>query len=137
MSVNRVFVDTNILIYAYSSDNPTKQKVALTYLDKCIPVISTQVVKEFSNVLLKRENIDVDALRDIIIELTEVSETTGVDIEQILSALELKKRYQYSFYDCLVISAALDSNCKVLLSEDMQNGQIIGGKLQIMNPFAN
>ena len=55
MNAVKTFIDTNILIYAFTADEPEKQETALKFLNDCLPVISTQVVKEFSNVLLKKQ----------------------------------------------------------------------------------
>jgi predicted nucleic acid-binding protein len=136
MNDTRTFIDTNILIYAFSLNEPAKQKMALNYLDKCIPVISTQVVKEFSNVLLKKKtSFNSKQIKGLINEIITVAEVIDEDVSHILKALELKEQYGYSFYDCLIIATAIHSNCSVLLSEDLQNNQIIDDKLKILNPF--
>ncbi|MDR0516641.1 MAG: PIN domain-containing protein [Fibromonadaceae bacterium] len=54
----------------------------------------------------------------------------------VKKSLALNERYGYSYYDCLIIASALESNCKYLFSEDMQHGQIIENTLKIVNPFA-
>jgi predicted nucleic acid-binding protein len=131
----RTFIDTNILIYAFSSNEPARQKTAINYLDKCIPVISTQVVKEFTNVLLKKTHFDTQHIKDLINEIVAIVEVADEAVLHILKALELKEHYGYSFYDCLIIASAIYSNCTILLSEDMQNNQMVEEKLQIINPF--
>jgi predicted nucleic acid-binding protein len=55
--------------------------------------------------------------------------------QTIFKACNIAERYQYSFYDSLIISAALESNCDILYSEDLQHNQIIDGVLTIINPF--
>lgn len=52
-------------------------------------------------------------------------------------ACKIADRYSFSFYDSLIISAALESNCSILYSEDLNSGQVIDKKLKIVNPFAN
>jgi len=135
MRAIRTFIDTNILVYAFTSDEPLKKRDALYFLDNCLPVISTQVTREFSNVILKKTNFDSQYVKDVINEITSVAEVVSEEIPLIIEALDLRTRYSYSFYDCLILAAALSSNCKVLLSEDMQNGQIIDDSLLISNPF--
>ncbi|MCL2501341.1 MAG: PIN domain-containing protein [Defluviitaleaceae bacterium] len=136
MNVSRTFIDTNVLVYAFTADEPAKQKTALTILDNCFPVVSTQVIKEFAHVLLnKAKNIHESlhfAIQDIITVADVLPETTA----HILNALTVCKRYGYSFYDSLIIAAALEANCQTLLSEDMQDNQVIDGRLIIRNPFA-
>jgi len=135
MNVIKTFVDTNILIYAFTSDEPEKQALALQYLDNCIPVVSTQVIKEFSNVMLKKSRLGCDDIKLIIDDISEVADVVNERIELILSAIDIYARYKFSFYDSLVIATAKDTKCHVLLSEDMKDGQVIDENLRIVNPF--
>ena len=137
MNAVRAFVDTNILIYAFTTDEPAKQKVALEFLDDCSPVISTQVVKEFSNILLKKKNLGLQSIEEAINDILDVADIVNEEIALIFAAFDIHKRYHYSFYDSLIIAAGIVSKCKILLSEDMKDGQIIDGKLKIVNPFCN
>ena len=135
MSAVKTFVDTNTLVYAFTADEPQKQDAALKALDACLPVISTQVIKEFSNVLFKKTNLGPQGIKEIIIQIIGVADIINEETGLILSAFDIHKEYQYSFYDSLTIASAIKARCQVLLSEDMQNGQVIGGKLTIVNPF--
>ena len=135
MNAVKTFIDTNILIYAFTADEPEKQETALKFLDNCLPVISTQVMKEFSNVLLKKTSIDLESMQEIIGGIIGISDVVNEEIELIFAAFDIHKRYQFSFYDSLVIATAISAKCQVLLSEDMQNGQAIDEKLTIVNPF--
>ena len=135
MNAVRTFIDTNILIYAFTADEPEKQKKALKAMDDCLPVISTQVLKEFSNVLLRKTNIGIKNIQGIISEIIDVADVANEELALIFASFDIYKRYRFSFYDSLVISTAIHSKCKVLLSEDMQDRQIIDEKLKIVNPF--
>jgi len=135
MSVVKTFIDTNVLIYAFTADEPAKQEIALIYLNHCLPVISTQVVKEFSNVLLKKTDISLQAIQEIINEIIDVADVANEEIGLIFAAFEIHKRYKFSFYDSLIVATAINSRCQVLLSEDIQDGQIIDNKLKVVNPF--
>ena len=136
MSADRVFVDTNILIYAFTSDEPDKQEITLKYIDDCQPVISTQVLKEFSNVLLKKGAAGHERLKETIDEIIEIVSVVNEELKLIIHSIDMHERYKFSFYNSLIIAAALHSQCQVLLSEDMQDGQIIEGRLKIVNPFS-
>jgi len=136
MNAVKTFIDTNILIYAFTADEPTKQETALKFLNSCLPVISTQVVKEFSNVLLKKTNISLQDIQETINEIIDVADVANEKLELIFAAFDIHKRYKYSFYDSLIIATAINSRCQVLLSEDMQDGQIINEKLRIVNPYS-
>ena len=57
------------------------------------------------------------------------------DLTTVLKATDIAERYRYSFYDSQIIAAAMESDCTILYSEDMQNGHLIDGKIRIVNPF--
>jgi predicted nucleic acid-binding protein len=135
MSGVRVFVDTNVLIYAFTENEPDKREMALTALDDSEPVISTQVLKEFSNVLLGKMGCDNNVVTDTLTNITDVAEILVESVDLVFGAIRLHDKYGFSFYDSLIIEAALVSNCEILLSEDLHDGQIIDGKLKIVNPF--
>ena len=135
MSADKTFIDTNILIYAFTSDEPEKQKTALEFLDNCQPVISTQVLKEFSNVMLKKGKIDSEVIKEIISEIVEITEVVIEDPALVFNSFDVQKIYGFSFYDSLIVATALNAQCQVLLSEDLQDSQIIDGCLRIVNPF--
>ena len=139
MSV-KTFADTNIHVYAHSgSANPSDQKkkeTALRYLDDCLLVVSTQVLREFTSVMLgkgKRTADETELLVEDIIEISEI--IVDEDLSLVRKAFKVHRKYGYSYYDSLIISSALVADCKLLLSEDMQNEQIIEGTLKIVNPF--
>jgi len=135
MNVVKTFIDTNILVYAFTTNEPEKREIALEFLDNCLPVISTQVIKEFSNVLLKKTNIDLQTIQETVNEIIDITDVVSEEIALILASFDIHKRYKSSFYDSLIITTAIHSKCQILLSEDMQDGQIIEGTLKIVNPF--
>lgn len=134
MSVN-CFIDTNILVYCYTDDEPVKQQKALDIANNPDTFISTQVLTELSNTLKKKFKLDWQAVEKVI---SEVSSDFNVFVNKpdtIERACQIADKYKYSFYDSLIIAAALSSNCKILYSEDMQDGQAIENSLKIINPF--
>ena len=135
MNAGKTFVDTNVLIYAFTTDEPDKKEKALKFLDNCQPVISTQVLKEFSYVLLKKSRVSSEIIMEIIGEITKIASVVNEELELIFASFVIYERYKYSFYDSLIIATAVNSQCQALLSEDMQDGQIIDDKLKIINPF--
>lgn len=129
------FIDTNILVYCYTSDEPIKQQKAIKIANSSDVFISTQVLTELSNTLKRKFKLDWESIKDVI---NEVSSDFNVNLNRsatIERACEIADKYKYSFYDSLIISAALKCNCKTLYSEDMHNGQIIENSLTIINPF--
>lgn len=129
---SKSFVDTNVLIYAFSTDSRYQEK-AIKILENH-PFLSTQVLTESANVCLKKLNFSPEKVVEFISQLEQNTEVVTITPFIITKALHLHKAYRYSFYDSLILSAALLSGCEILFSEDMQHEQIIEG-LTIINPF--
>ncbi len=134
---DKVFLDTNILIYSYSKDEKQKQKIALKVIDKYSRgiIISTQVINELTNILFKKFKIDATTIKKTIIELDSVFNIGEFDIVTQIKAVEIKEKYRLQFYDSLILATALENRCTILFSEDMQDGQVIENTLTIVNPF--
>ena len=137
---DRIFIDSNIFIYAKIISNDTsKQKIAQDLISSASNsngFISTQVIKEVSNVFCKKQ-IDFNILREYI-ELFYSIFTVGiVEKRELLKAIDIQERYKLQYYDSLIIGSALEQNCNILYSEEMQHGQVIEEQIKIMNPFAD
>jgi predicted nucleic acid-binding protein len=132
---DKVFVDTNIFIYLYSEDEAAKQLIAEKEIERYICVISTQVLNEFSNTCIKKLNKPVEDIKLAIDEMINECIVSSIKNDTIKRSLELHDKYQYSYYDCLMISSALENDCRYLLTEDMSDGHIIENKLKIVNIF--
>ena len=129
------FIDTNIMVYCYTKDEPVKSKKALSVCNAPNAFISTQVLTEFSNTLKKKFDF---LWKDIELTLNEISSDFNVHVNKpatVEQACRIADKYKYSFYDSLIVSAALACNCAILYSEDMQHGQVIEERLKIINPF--
>jgi predicted nucleic acid-binding protein len=134
---DKAFLDTNILIYAYSEDEPKKQSIALQLLDSFEDriIISKQVVNELSNILLKKFKLESDQVENVLLEIDNVLPIVDFDLTTQIKALKLKDRYQFQFYDALIVATALENSCTIIYSEDMQHEMLIDGSLKIINPF--
>lgn len=132
---DKVFIDTNVAVYLYSNDELEKQEIARCLFRHSAPTISTQVLSELSNTLRKKFKLDYESISEAVTEVRGSSSLFTVTLETILQALQLARKYRYSYYDCLILSAALSSGCVTLFSEDMQDGQVIEETLTIVNPF--
>ncbi len=132
---DKVFLDTNILIYGYSQDEPDKQQCAIDCVQSGEGWISTQVLNETINVLRRKFSLEYSQIRAVIAELTEQFEIAIVSVTTVETALNLGERYQYSYFDSLIVASALEVDCKILYSEDLQDGQQIDNQLTIINPF--
>ena len=133
---DKIFIDTNILVYAYTTGDIKKHETIKIFFktSKKHYLISTQVLNEFYVTLVKYK-IEHDKIVIAISEIITLCEVKPVQLETVNTALIMKKRYGFSYWDSLIISAALENLCGLLYSEDMSDGQIIENKLQITNPF--
>jgi len=128
---DRAFFDTNVILYAFDNSDDNKYSKAIACLDKYEPIISTQVIREFANVIIKKKIFSLSVLKE---DLTALHHSFEIVEENVLKAVDIHSRYKYSFYDSLIIASALKAGCSILFSEDMQDGQIIED-IKIMNPF--
>ena len=131
----RVFLDSTILIYSYSSTEAAKQVTARALVSDNESIISTQVLQELCNILLKKFGYGHHEARAAIAENCSNNLLFTNRRETVVHACEIASRYQFSFYDSLIVSAALQCECEILFTEDMQDGQVIDGQLLIKNPF--
>ncbi|CAN5238534.1 PIN domain-containing protein [soil metagenome] len=132
---DKVFLDTNILVYSYSNTEPAKQNIARNLILAHNSVISTQVLQELCNVITKKFKLSFEKARLVI---TECSLNNELHINQdstILLACSIAEKYSFSFYDSLIVASALESKSIILFSEDLQDGQLIEQTLTIKNPF--
>ena len=120
-----------------NKDDTAKQKACSDYLveleEKATIVISTQVVKEVSAVLLRKFNYPIPELKALIsfLEKFEVVETP---VSSIRSGIDIMESHQLSFWDSLICAAAASANCSAIVTEDMNHGQEILG-MKIQSPF--
>ena len=132
------FFDTNIILYAKVDVSSPKHGIAKELLEEKIqygePCISVQVVNEFTvNAIRKAMELsEVEAIAGQLLTHFHVQSLTP---KHVIDAFRIMKRYRFSFWDSLIVSAALDAQCSVLYTEDMQDGQWIDGVLEIRNPF--
>jgi predicted nucleic acid-binding protein len=136
----KFFVDTNLLVYAYDSSAGKKWKTSLEVLSLLwthrTGVISTQVIQElFVSLTQKVKNpIRPKMAKEIISDLVQWPLVVN-DGKNILRAIDLQIKYHLSFWDSLILQAAITSKSEFLLSEDFQDGQVIES-VTIVNPFS-
>jgi len=128
----RTFLDTNILIYAYSDD--PRETIARALLEAG-GVISVQCLNEFVNVARGRLRLSWAFIEERISSICELVSTTSIDLETHDQALRIAKCYGIHIYDATIVASALQSRCQVLMSEDMHDGLVIDRRLRIENPF--
>jgi len=135
------FLDSNVLIYAFDESEPAKLQIAdrliRDSLENGSGIISYQVVQETLNVLMRKVRAPMEAADalDYFQGTLEPLWRVQPSGDLMRSALRLYTRYSLSWYDSLIVAAALSAGCKTLLSEDLQDGLTIEG-MTIENPFA-
>ena len=133
------FLDTNILVYAYDSNEPEKQQRAQLLLTQGIQrekaVISAQVLGEFFTVVTSRipAPLSADEAGEQI-DLFGLLPVVELDLKLVKRAVLLHKECQISYWDSLIIAAAEYAGCQKVLSEDLNAGQIYSG-VEVENPF--
>jgi predicted nucleic acid-binding protein len=127
------FVDSNVLVYAFSLD---ERATAARAILQNGPAISVQGLNEFANVGRRKLGMDWREIRESLAELRLLcSDVLPLDIAAHDEALRIAEQYGYRIFDSLIIASALQARSKTLWSEDMQHGMVIRGRLRIANPF--
>ena len=140
---DKVFIDSNVLIYLFDLSEPEKREIAKNLIIKLLvtnkPNISIQVVNEFISATTRKIKniIPLELVENHVKFLEENLIINPINLKLCYKAIKIEKRYKYSYYDSLIIATALENNCSTLYTEDMHDGQILEDKLKIVNPFAN
>jgi predicted nucleic acid-binding protein len=134
-----LFIDTNILVYAYDRTAGDKRKVAALLVEECWErgngCLSIQVLQEFYVSVTKKIAVPLDCqtARQFVSDLSNWRVHIPTE-RDVLQAIDLQQSYQLSFWDAMVLQSAVQLGCKRLLSEDLGHGQIYSG-IQVINPF--
>jgi predicted nucleic acid-binding protein len=133
MSAADRFFDTNVLLYLLSGDDARANR-AEEELGKG-GVISVQVLNEFASIASRKLGMSFPEIREstsavravcVVVPLTEQTHDFG---------LHVAEKFRLSLYDATIVAAALLADCRTLVSEDLQHGQVFEGKLAVRNPF--
>jgi len=132
---DKAFLDSNVLIYLHSEDDDKKRNAVQNLLDDYECVTSLQAFNEISNVWFQKFMWDSSKIEEHLDNIELVcDEVVPINRITINSALALKTRYGFSYFDSLMLASALECNCSVIFSEDMNDGQVINNSLTIKNP---
>lgn len=137
---DKFFLDTNIILYSFDKKDMRKKQIASDLIQKGLVNglgrLSFQVIQEFINVSTKGKILTLKP-EDILLYIQEIlipQCNIRPDIDFIIQSLHLKNHYNYSFYDSMILCAALAQDCSIIYSEDLHSGHKIKG-LVIQNPF--
>jgi len=136
---NKVFFDSNILVYFADNRDERKQKIADQLVKNAIHnqngMISTQSLQEFYNASTRKLHCTPEKAKDYAQIFAESFGVKQVDTELIFNAIDISIKNQLSFWDSLIVSAAQDSGCIAIYTEDLNSDQVIEG-VKILNPFS-
>jgi predicted nucleic acid-binding protein len=133
MSAETPFLDTNVLLYLLSADSG-KADIAEELLRKG-GIISVQVLSEFTSVCTRKLKMSYGEIREILLTINMVLDVRDLTPVIHEAALDIAERYDYSFYDSMIMAAAINAGCSLVYTEDLQSGQHIQDSLLIVNPF--
>ncbi len=132
----KIFLDTNILVYAIDQREPQKRVIIRRLLDGVATeriVISTQTLIEFIAVARRKTLVSFETLNKLL-QLHQFVQVVTIDSLDVLAAVDIIQETQLRIFDCMMIQAAAKAGCEQLWSEDMTHGQVIRG-VRIVNPF--
>ena len=129
-----LFLDTNVLVYAFSTD--PRGAVAEELL-RAEFVVGVQGLNEFANVARRKLGMDWPQTREALAAIrTLAASVQPLDAGTHDMALDIAERHRLSFYDALMTAAAVQAGCAIFCSEDLQDGFVVANRLRVENPFA-
>ncbi len=135
--IDPVFVDTNIWVYSLTLSDDRRHELARRWLAmlQSRPRINGQVVREVGRILNVKAKVGEAEIRQAIGQLYVACHVVPDSLEVYLLASRLRDVHAFNYWDSLIVAAALEAGCATLYTEDMQHGQVIDGRLTIINPF--
>jgi predicted nucleic acid-binding protein len=127
------FFDTNVLLYLLSGDS--EQAACIEAIVSKGGIISVQILNEFASVTSRKFGMTYAEIREYLVTIRAVCNVRPLTVETHQLGLDIAERYGFSFYDSLIVGAALLADCTTLYSEDMQHGQKIENRMVITSPF--
>jgi predicted nucleic acid-binding protein len=127
------FLDSNIVLYLASGDLRKADRAQELVAQG--GTISVQVLNEIANISRRKMGLSWAETRNFLLMIRGLLKVEPITIEIHDVGISLAERYQLSVYDSMIVSAALSAECDTLLSEDLQNGLLINGRLRVLNPF--
>ena len=127
------FLDSNIVLYLASEDLLKADRAQEIVAEG--GTISVQVLNEIANISRRKMGLSWAETRNFLLMIRGLLKVEPITIEIHDVGISLAERYQLSVYNSMIVSAALSAECDTLLSEDLQNGLLINGRLRVLNPF--
>jgi len=132
--MNKIAVDTNVLLYFLDISFPERRKVAAEIITHK-PIFNSQSLSELINVLNRRWKFPKEKILRIVSGFMEECEYIPLTSRMVTTSFELVKKYDFQIFDAFIVTLALEADCDILYSEDMQHKLVVEQKLTIINPF--
>ena len=133
MRESKPFFDTNVIVYAFEKGD-RKQEAALNIM-LAGGVTSVQVLNEFASVARRKLGFRWTEIEEAVAGICVLlPDPAPLRLQTHVRAVKMAERFDFSIYDGLIIAAALEADCNVLYTEDLQHGQKIE-ELVVHNPF--
>lgn len=137
---DKCLIDTNILVYAFDKNDEQKMQKASSFIKKLkqddFPLISVQCLEEFFNVATKKMGFSKKIALEITEQLSKMFPVYEITKNSVLQAIKLSEETGFSYWDSLILSVAIENECSIVYSEDLNNGQIVKNT-KIINPFTS
>ena len=127
------FLDSSIVLYLASEDLAKADRAQELVAEG--GTINVQVLNEIANISRRKMGLSWAETRSFLLIIRGLLKVEHITIEIHDVGISLAERYQLSVYDSMIVSAALSAECDTLLSEDLQDGLLINGRLRVLNPF--
>ena len=133
----KVFLDTNVFLYAFLNQDVAKKAVAANLIAQSVNerngYVSLQIVKEFCNIMVRKSGKSAAEIEKAVAIFGMMQMVPG-SLQLVRKALALRETYGLQFYDALLLASAEQSECAILYTEDLNNGQMYGS-VKAVNPF--
>jgi predicted nucleic acid-binding protein len=130
------FTDSNVWLYSFiATQDPRKTVIANKIIQSGNICLSNQVVNEVCSNLIRKQSFDEARIKQVIARFYFAHLVVDLNEQILLSASDLRVRYNFSFWDGVIVASALAANAETLYTEDMHDGLIVEKKLKIVNPF--
>jgi predicted nucleic acid-binding protein len=133
MNAAERFLDTSVLLYLLSADQAKADRAERELLAGGI--VSVQVLNEFASVSLGKLGMSITETREVLATVRAVCRVVPVTEEVHDAGMRLAETLGASVYDAMIVASALLAGCRTLVTEDLQHGRIVDGRLRIHDPF--
>jgi predicted nucleic acid-binding protein len=132
MSATERFFDTKVLLYLLSADDFRADRAESEL--SASGVLSVQVLNEFASVASRKLKMSISEIREVLAAIRAVCKIVPLCEETHDLGLRVAERHGLTIYDAMIVASALLAGCRTVVSEDMQDRQILEGRLEVRNP---